>query len=378
MTPNRFMVMLRTHMQILETSDEHRMDNAAAELQRRRERARLSQRAFRIRQATTFRELQEENARLKESIKEVVKVSQRNDTPALRSAIHRAAAAAGVSSELYHYDSAPSNTSSTTADLSTAPPPAFMSPGLERQEVLLKKQADSAALHYLGLQPSSMTFRLNCGLFSLPTSPERMMDPPLDIEPYLGPNKKTLAAQLYWYCTETSLSLIYQLAGQQPSRIASVAQHHPILADMFRNVFPLCSPYFLLALAEARIEFYRVGYCKADNLTALKDSALLLRQSVEKECHLAGQDLGDWLNSTKVAQVVTESLQSQELMRLEAAIRDDGTDVPARRLLETFIHKFWLKATCFGDGPRWNASYVSRLVEWLVKALSHNNPPFSA
>ncbi|KAF3771074.1 hypothetical protein M406DRAFT_67408 [Cryphonectria parasitica EP155] len=286
-----------------------------------------------------------------------MEVSQSDDSQALRSAIHKAASAAGLTSELCHDSIAPSDPTSAAAGLSTGPPPAPISSGVEQQRAPLTEQADPVTLHYLGPQQSScMTFRLNCGLLGGPTSLGRIVDPPLDIAPYLGPNQHSLAAQIYWYCTETSLNFLYQLAGQDPSRIASVAQHHPIFATMLRHVSTFCSHNYLIALAEARLEFYRVGYCKADNLAAIRDSGLLLRQRVEQEYNMAGQDLEEWLNVTKVARVVEERLQSRELRRLEAAVRNDGTDVTARKLLEAFIHKFWLESTCFGDGPRWKSS----------------------
>ncbi|KAH7126370.1 hypothetical protein B0J13DRAFT_565388 [Dactylonectria estremocensis] len=365
------------------------MDNAAVELQRRRERARASQRAFRIRQAETLRDLKEENARLKRAIKDVVEVSQSQsgDPPALRSAIHKAAAAAGLASEIElchesHDSIAPSDNTSVAAGLSTGSSWVLMSSGVEQQRARLTElaeQAGSVASHYLGpQQPSCMTFSLNCGLLSWPAGLGRTVEPPLDIAPYLGSNQRTLAAQIYWYCTETSLSLLRQLAGQQPSKIASVAQHHPVFSVMLRHVSTFCSHNYIIALAEARLEFYRVGYCKADNLAATRDSGFLLRQRVEQGYNVAGQDLEEWFNATKVAQVVGETLQIRELQRLEAAIRNDGTDVAARRLLEAFIHKFWLKSTCFGDGPRWKASYVSKLLEWLARALSYDDLPFSS
>ncbi|KAH7161197.1 hypothetical protein EDB81DRAFT_335822 [Dactylonectria macrodidyma] len=354
------------------------MDNAAAELQRRRERARVSQRAFRIRQAETLRDLKEENARLKGAIKDVVEVSQSGDQPALRSAVHKAAAEAGLASELCHDSITPSDITSAAAGpstgLSTGSQWALMSSEVEQQPALLTEQAGSVTLHDLGLQQSNcMAFRLNYGLLGWSTSLGHIVVPPLDIAPYLGLNQHTLAAQLYWYCTETSLNLLYRLAGQQPSKIAFVAQNHPVFAAMLRNVSSFCSHNYIIALAEARLEFYRVGYCKADNLAAMRDSALLLRQRVEQGYNAAGQDLDDWFNATKVARVVGETLQCRELRRLEAAIRNDGTDVAARRLLEAFIHRFWLKSTCFGDGPRWKASYVSKLLEWLAQALSYDN-----
>lgn len=312
----------------------------------------------------------------------MVEVSQGDDLAALRSAIRKAAEAAGLASKVSHDSSASSGLGSlahsaitnTHDEVSTESLWAVMPSGVEQKQTLPTKYPDTVLPHDLGPQQSScLNFRLNCGLLAYPISPGRIMDPPVDIAPYLGPNKHTLAAQIYWYCTETSVNLLYQLAGQQPSKIAAVAQHHPVLRTMLRRVSTFCSYNYILALAEARLEFYRVGYCKADNLAATRDSGLLLRQRVEEEYDVAEKDLEEWSTTTTVARVVEERLQGPELRRLEAAIRNDGTDLVARSLLEAFIHKFWLDSTCFGDGPRWKASYISERAGWLAQALSCNN-----
>lgn len=352
--------------------------------QRRRERARVSQRAFRVRQATTLRDLKEENARLKEVIKDMMEVSKIGDISALYFAIHKVAEAASLASESsYHSTSetgpgnlAHSYITSTAADHSIESQWSLVPAEVEQQRALLTTDADSVVSHGLRPQQSScMTFRLNGGLLAYPISPGRIIDPPVDIAPYLGPNERTLAAQIYWYCTETSVNLLYQLAGQQPSRIAFVAQHHPVFATMLRRVSTFCSYSYILALAEARLEFHRDGYCRADNLAATRDSGLVLRQRVEQEYNVTDEELEEWYTTTTAARVLEERLQDRELMRLEAAIRNDGTDVAARSLLEALVHKFWLESTCFGDGPRWKASYISEQADLFGRALSCNSPP---
>lgn len=344
----------------------------------------MSQRAFRVRQATTLRDLKEENARLKEVIKDMVEVSKIGDISALYSAIHKVAEAASLASGFSHHstsetgpdNSAHSHVISTAIDNSIDSTWGLVPAGVEQQRASMSKDADSVVPHDFRPQQSScMTFRLNCGLLAYPISPGRIMDPPVDIAPYLGPNQRTLAAQIYWYCTETSVNLLYQLAGRQPSRIASVAQHHPVFATMLRRVAMFCSYSYILALAEARLEFHRAGYCKADNLAATRDSGLLLRQRVEQEYDVADEELEEWYTTATVARVLEERLQDRELMRLEAAIRNDGTDVVARSVLEAFIHKFWQESTCFGDGPRWRASYISEQAELLRQVLSCNSQP---
>lgn len=353
--------------------------------QRRRERGRISQRAFRVRQTAVLRDLREENARLKRVIKNMVEISQSGDRLSLISAINKVAEAAGLNSEISHWSTsgtgsgslAQSDITRTADDVSIESTLALMPSEVQQREALPINDAVSVIPDDFGPQQSScMTFRLNCGLFAFPISVGRVFDPPLDIAPYLGPNQQTLAAQIYWYCTETSVSLIYQLAGKQPSRIASVAQSHPVFAVMLRRVSTFCSYNYILALAEARLEFYRVGYCQADNLAAARDSGILLRQRVEQThgYDIAGQDPEEWSTATTLARVVEQRLQDRELRRLEAAIRDDGTDVFARSVFEAFAHNFWIQSTCFGDGPRWKASYIHEQSEWLAQALSCNNP----
>lgn len=344
----------------------------------------MSQRAFRVRQVTTLRDLREENARLKRVIKDMVEVSQSEDWPAIRSAIRKAAEEADLTSKFPHHSSSSSEPgshvhsaiTSATAAVSTESPRELMSSCVVQKQALQTKDADSAVHHDPGPhQTSCMTFRLNCGLLAYPISPGRIVDPPLDVAPYLGPNKHTLAAQIYWYCTQTSVGLLYKLAGQQPSKIASVAQNHPVFATMLKQVSTFCSYNYILALAEARLEFYQNGSCRADNFAGTRDSGLLLRQRVEQEYDVSGHNLEEWSSTTTVARVVEERLQGPELRRLEAAIRNDGTDAVARSLLEAFIHNFWLESTCFGDGPRWKSSYISERAGWLARSLSRNDLP---
>lgn len=316
----------------------------------------------------------------------MVEVSQSDDPTVLRSAIHKVADAAGLADEFscrgdsqtglgaILSDSSNFAHSSSTREVSALSSKSIWGPmpsGMERQSILPTQDADPVVAHDFGQQQSGcMTFRLDCGLLTFPSGLSRMLEPPLDIAPYLGPNQQTLAARIYWYCTETTVSLVYQLTGHDPGKVAFAAQNHPVLADMLRYVSTSCSYNYLLALAEARLEFYRVGSCKADNLAATRDSALLLRQRVEQVHDAEGYDLEEWSTATAVARIVEDKLSGRALRRLEAAVRNDGTDVEAEKLLKVFIHSFWFKSTCLGDGPRWKASYIDERAAWLIQALS--------
>lgn len=317
----------------------------------------------------------------------MVEVSQNGDSNALQCAIYRVAKAAGLDGGTHHRSDSdtglasfqPSISTEKAIDLHTRSPSNVISSSVEVQPASMTQAAASVTPDDLRQQQSScMSFRLDCGLFAFPTSASRILDPPLDIAPYLGPNQHTLAAQIYWYCTETTVSLVYHLTGHDPRKMALAAQHHPVLAAMLRYVSTACSYNYLLALAEARLEFYRLGSCKADNLAATRDSALLLRQCVEKEHGAELEDFGEWLTSNALARMVEERLTGCALRRLQAAMRNDDTDVAARKHFNAFIHSVWLGSTCFGDGPRWKESYIDERTAWLVQALSKNNRPISS
>ncbi|KAK0721066.1 hypothetical protein B0H67DRAFT_211974 [Lasiosphaeris hirsuta] len=413
------------------------MDSAAAELQRRRERGRLSQRAFRNRQAAELRGLREENSRLRAAIQRLVDAAAVSDhrtatAAGLRSVIRQAAEVVGLPASscqpeppLGGFDGSPignddpttvisgggyiSNTRNNNdmSIVSAAPPPPRLIP-LPPGAANAFSWPDDYLLPVNQQPPgctSIMTFRLDAGLFGPllpPTSSIRIVDPPVDIEPYLGPERQRgLAGRIYWYCTEASLGLLYRLGGRQPSRADVIARHHPVFAATLRIVLRSCSPGYVVALAEARLQFRRLGYSRVDDPAAARDGSVLLRKHVEQQgghyrhhqhdhSFLPSADGGvtrgnsEWLGPTGVARVTRETLRRREpalLGRLEAAVSTLGDshdgggsgggahDGFAQKALETFIHQLWLTSTCFGDEPRWRTSCVRTLAERLALQL---------
>lgn len=118
----------------------------------------MSQRAFRDRQAKTLRDLREENSKLKRVIKDMVEVSQTKDATALRSAIRKAAVAAGLACELSHHGSsslgpgslAHSDMATVSADISMESSWDFIPSGMEQQQSLPTKGGKSTMPHDLG------------------------------------------------------------------------------------------------------------------------------------------------------------------------------------------------------------------------------------
>jgi hypothetical protein len=312
--------------------------------QRRRERARRSQRAFRTRRAAVLQDLRAENARLK-------------------AVIGRTVEAAGVRIQLpTPMSSCPSFVSCPDTEQQRQPDD---TQGRPEDRVPTETKPCYPAIPH---RPSVMTFRLDSGILD---SGDRITLPPLDIAPYLGANRHSLAAQIYWYCTEASLTLLYALGGQHPARAAVIAAHHPVFAEMLRYTATMCSYHYIIALAEARLEFCRVGSCGGDNAAAMRDSAsMAVPQRVEEVAGRENRVSEEWWGPDRVAQAVGETLRGRELGQLETAASEGGLEsAAARSVPRSLVHALWERSTCFGDGPRWKVSCVAKLLAWAAGDL---------
>lgn len=317
--------------------------------------------------------MREENSRLKAVIKDAVDVTRSCDRPALRSAIKRAAEAAGIATQAPDRDVAPTYLTTPDDILSPESLGASVPSEFKNQSLPQTWGFDLSSIASPSPRPppsSCMTFRLDSGLLGSSISTSRLVDPPIDIVPYIGPNRHSLAGQIYWYCNEASLTLLYQLGGKQASRAIAIAQQHPFFVALLRYVSTFCSYHYIIAIAEARLEFARVGFCKEDNLAAAKDSSILLQERVKQAYTATEQVPEEWLGPIEVEQAVRKTLRSRNLDCFEAAIRNDGTALAARKVLDDFIHGLWLQSTCHGDGPRWKWSYVRTQVRGLARDLS--------
>ncbi|EMR67429.1 hypothetical protein UCREL1_5550 [Eutypa lata UCREL1] len=398
--------------------DEKRLKQLQAaeeELQRRRERGKLSQRAFRKRQSKASQDTREQNEKLKAAIEELVRVAGCNDRPELRKAIRNAALIAGVDAReldgpddggegAVHFNNVDIDTAAINVisiisgepdPAITIGPPDFYPP--------TAAASSSSQQRRRPLSP-----RLDYGLWFEGTSFMRLVDPPLDIVPYLGEGMYTLAGRINWACTEylvgvcrrvaaasslsacstTGRSIDPEAALRGCAEIRRMVQHSPPLHDV----------RYVKAMAETRLDFRRRGYIlvpkdSSEDATACagkRDSAARLQRQVERDYAARGQETHVWATPEDVAQHVRAQLGDKGFARLEDMLRyqdnspritrppgyvdgdghsDDGMFGQTYALLRLLIQNLAESFVCFGDGPRWRADRVAALFtvrDWEV------------
>ncbi|KAH8678451.1 hypothetical protein BX600DRAFT_149469 [Xylariales sp. PMI_506] len=391
------------------------VESAADELSRRRERAKLSQRAFRKRKTAATQHMAEENKRLRAAIRDVVTASQQGNPDEIQRAIERAGAIIGASAscggseDILPWDP-------TEADLSAAggdPAPhssdkvseetaegALPSPVGSSQMTLMNLDRDSGvegiydlsqpftsctdpawvSTDTLGrLSPDLPAFRptrettfmspfADYPLFSSPTSLLRVVDPPSDILPYLGAHIDSLAAHIYWTYTEVAVTMMKRILrrGDGWQELAA----HPAIRRAIANAKAepaLSNLQYMIALAEARLEFWRYGHASGDNAAAERDSGVVLYERVKPHHAARGIDPEDWLRPEGVEAMVRQWMRGAAWDRLQEMLEGSGAgsgagsqNFGARQALETLMTRLVTDGICFGDGPRWKKDDARR------------------
>lgn len=238
--------------------------------QRRRERGKLAQRAFRRRQTQAARDMREENRRMRAAIEELAELVGPDNRPALRDAVRRAADAAGVvvvegggggggssgsgpsssvdcrgdggagggSSKgegdaqvvgtLEKHASQGSMSSSSSSPPSTSEGLATALPNSSDWQVALSPSNAIGNREPFPYGPASTTtaqvpdpprlaFSLDRGIWNDAFSFQRIVDPPPDIAPYLGEGMHTLAGHVMWACVEHIIAICQQIEAAAPS-----------------------------------------------------------------------------------------------------------------------------------------------------------------
>ncbi|KAH8900778.1 hypothetical protein GQ53DRAFT_835678 [Thozetella sp. PMI_491] len=351
------------------------MDSAAEELRRRRDRGKLSQRAFRRRQAAATRKLKLENEQFRAVIRDLSNAVRTSDRLELRDIVKKAATTAGVGMDLADEETRYTDTSSSSSNVATARFPVIAATE--------EPQRCGSELMPLGPKPSlivpidlpppavsgRMSPRLSYGLCSSFSGLGHIVEPPTDIVPYLGQGMYTLAGHIYWICIETTLELLYHFRRHQLRTWAYPVLQHPMFARMLQFVTNTHTLELIIAMAEARVQFSRTGRCRGDNLAADRDSGQLLMLNAEHEARKDGVQVEEWVGPAMVEWALSQRLKPDQLARLEAAVGGTSPGPTTKRTLEEFNQKLMLSYVCFGDGPRWRISEVTPLLIELAEVL---------
>ncbi|CAH0038730.1 unnamed protein product [Clonostachys solani] len=332
------------------------MGSAEAELERRRERGRRAQAAFRQRKAKRSNELEERNLQLVQGIERLVGVATGEECPEVLAAINYLADAAGLDTKvpLRHQQQAQTD---SEKDGSSQPETA-------KEDVVFDLATRGTVQNrYQGIASPSTPSRLDCGMWVDPAHYMRVSLPPEDIMPYIGSGADTFAGRLFWSVMEHSQS-------------GCTGRHvHPRLSDLMSKAVDHCKVTqevnlsFVKAMAQARLEFKNTGSISPKYATAGEpDLGMVICERIKKDYLERGKNPDVWLPSVAIEEHLRRRIDDPTVFRLlEEAAKGEG-DPTLRALLENIQCRLFDNTICFGDGPRWHVDVVDCLfLEWMER-----------
>lgn len=202
-----------------------------------------------------------------------------------------------------------------------------------------------------------MSPRLDYGLWVDPETLIRVIEPPVDIMPYLGNGMTTLAGCIFWSAMNYTIDL-------WNSRSAPLSSKR--LDYMFNHSKHLTDRDFLISLAQARLDYKEKGYMYAKLTEQFERNAMSrLFQLVKSDYDRQKQPSRWWKRPEEVAACIFDEMNPSQRARFQDVIDGKGTkaDQDYMRPLITWLSQNFI---CFGDGPRWSSIFVSVAIgSWL-------------
>lgn len=307
--------------------------------QRRRERGRRSQAAFRKRQAQAAQSLSDQNRRLIEGVQKAVDAVHGDERQEILDAIANLANIAGLETkDSPLQDTAPSSgDEDITIDVVTG--------DFTRNS----KSSTETCTQVSNPTPQ----RLDCGIWLDPMHYRRVSLPPQDIIPYLGPGSKTFAGLLFWSVMDHSLNGCKHPHAEASTVIKTGLGHSTATQDVKVS--------FIRRMVEARLEFKKTGSISAEHAAAAEnDLGEVLRNLVETDYRARGKDPDLWLSCVAIEQRVRSIAGNGAFLVLEKAARGEG-EQELREALRRVKCRLSDTGVCFGDGPRWNVDVVDSI-----------------
>ncbi|KAF6836538.1 hypothetical protein CPLU01_03573 [Colletotrichum plurivorum] len=206
-----------------------------------------------------------------------------------------------------------------------------------------------------------MSPRLDYGLWVDPETLIRVIEPPVDIVPYLGGGMATLAGCIFWSAMNYTIDL-------WNSRTAPLSSKR--LDYMFNHTKHLTDRHFLLSLAQARLDYKEKGFMYTKLTEQFERNAMSrLFELVKSDYEKQRQPSRWWKRPEEVAEAIVDQLNPSQRVRFQDVIDGNGTkaDQDFMRPLITWLSENFI---CFGDGPRWSSVFVSIAIGSWVNELN--------
>ncbi|OHE93836.1 hypothetical protein CORC01_10857 [Colletotrichum orchidophilum] len=324
---------------------------------RRRERGVIAQREYRKRHASKVQRLEDENRKLKDAIAEINRTLKGRGhlSDDLKAALSHARGLADISEDdaVEHagaQDVVEEEEEGPLLDtLARTPTP----PSLNRPT--LEPQGSSKDFPSGRLSP-----RLDYGLWLDPDRLIRVLEPPIDIVPYLGPGMHTLAGCIFW----STMNYAVELWDARPSMPAIRA-----LDRVFNHSKHLSDRKYLLSLAQARMDYKNKGYMFRKLSDQFAEQACVeLGELVREDYEKGGRPKGFWKTPEEVAGNILGQITTDQAVRLQAVVEGKGTPNDGE-MMQGLVSWLSQNHVCFGDGPRWSAICVSVGVGGWIREL---------
>jgi hypothetical protein len=360
--------------------------------QRRRDRGKVAQRAFRQRQSAVVQKLKEEHEKLKNLVGEIVQSAGVDDAEQLRAAIVQAGKAAGV--DLSSLDAGDKKKDSsrrkTFEELSASLRPSMaglstghtlytdttLAPPLSRVEweaVSGYDEQTTQILHPTAVynpygQSGHMSPRLDYGLWPDQDRFPRVFLPPDDIVPFLGARMNTFAGYIAWACLEYAYSClrkaIWKHRAAERHLLPPGVAARTFLSQSLRPSKQLHVVAYIAARVEARLEFRELGYIRGDNPAVnIEYDQMIARRTLQsfldKEV-----ELDQWWLVSDIERYAIEKIGVARFAVFQAALgRGEATYIQALRPLTRALAQSFV---CAGEGARWRADHVITVVDaWI-------------
>jgi hypothetical protein len=358
--------------------------------QRRRDRGKVAQRAFRQRQSAVVQKLKEEHEKLKSLVGEIVQSAGGDDAAQLRAAIIQAGNAAGLDLSILdagdkENDSSYSRTSEglsatlhpSMAELSTgntlyadttlALPSSFR---VEGEPVGGYDEQTTQILHATAVynsygQSGHMSPRLDYGLWPDQDRCPKVVLPPDDIVPFLGAGMHTFAGNIAWACLEYAYSFLreaiwkHRTAGRHslPPGLAA----RTFLIQSLRPSKQLHVVAYITARIQARLEFRKLGYIRGDNPAVNMEYDQMITRRILQSFLDNGVEIDQWWSVSDVERYTIEKMGVARFVLFQAALgRGEAPYIEALRPLTRALAQSFV---CAGEGARWRADHIMMVVD---------------
>ncbi|KAJ9603429.1 hypothetical protein H2200_012207 [Cladophialophora chaetospira] len=341
--------------------------------QSRRDRGKIAQRNFRKREADKVSDLKKTHERLRRLVQEVVLASRDDDQTALNHAIAEAGRAIGLEEN----DSSDSKSRSLSQEHGTST--AFVSNAVTFEIPEKLFDGDPRRPPICHNRSGRMSPRFDYGIWIDPERFFKILEPSADIRPYVGTRRHTVAGHITWATLDYGYACLREAIMFQMGRDIDIEELPESLppGSAARRLFDVSVRHtkqlhdiaYIMDLVEARLEFDKLGYMRSNTRGADEPSRQVLEGQVLGGLRARGVRLDQWLSALDIEAHIRHQMGILEFSAFQTALSQKQSI--QTQLLMPLARTLAHRGVCFGDGPRWNVTYVTALVHAWVSHISN-------